>query len=392
MECFTELARLAMSYNVPSAFIDWMDSQGLHVPDDLAIVAATETQVDDKLLAASGVEFQLLGDRVAVTRLWMHCRGRVDREAGVRSGRIAQNSDDSLDSGITTDLQDLWYRRHCFTLSTARVLSDTLFARRYKELNANPRRLTIILPENLRTSSSIEKRGGRLSMTIEPGMPTTAQMVDAETVSGHDEFWTRVRADFSTMSLVTVSAPEFFPYDTCERFLDNVRTWLFQRFNGTQAPLEFYKDAYNKTMQVFVEGVRTGNRSLKELTAETSAYQHFWTVYTPAGAAGGSHTGGRQGSQPTPGATADVSQDLMAEVARLRRDLQRQQGHHDRQIIAAAKSKAAPAEPRRYRSRTPDRRDEERRRRSPPRKGNGKGKGKGKGKGNDRRHDDRRRY
>ena len=155
MECITELARLAMSYNVPSAFIEWMDSQGLHVPDDLAIVAATETQVDDKLLAASGVEFQLLGDRVAVTRLWMHCRGRVDREAGVRSGRIAQNSDDSLDSGITTDLQDLWYRRHCFTLSTARVLSDTLFARRYKELNANPRRLTIILPENLRTSASI---------------------------------------------------------------------------------------------------------------------------------------------------------------------------------------------------------------------------------------------
>ena len=385
----SDLARLVINLNVPEEFVTWLGEQGLTAPEDIAMAAATEEQVEAKLLEASGITFPLLSHRVAVTKLWMQCRGRVDREAGVRSGRITQPAEDTLDSGITNDLTDLWVRRHNFKLGTTRLLSDTLFARRYKELNATPRRLTIILPENIRTSASVEKRGGRVSLTIDPGQLPTAQLLESEAVTGYDEVWGRIRADFTTMCLVTVSSPEFFPYQTCEWFLDSLRGWIFQRFKNVQAPLDFYKEAYNKTMQVFVEGVRTGNKSLKELTTETSAYQHFFTVYTPPGAPSGSGSSGH-GHQVAPGATADVTKDLQSEINRLNAEMRERQSRHDRQL-QSARSKAAARRPQPPPRREDyrDDRDDRRRSRTPvQRKGNGKGNGKGK---RDNRNDGRRR-
>ena len=234
----TELARLATAHGAPADFVSWLTAQGLDTPDDLAVVTPNEADVETKLIDASGATFTRLADRVAVTKLWMHCRGRVDREAGLRSGRISQSSDDKLDDAVALDISDQWIKRHNFKINIGRVLSDTLFARRYKELNAQPRRLSIILPEHIRTASSIERRG-RISLSLEPGQATVPQIVEAEAVSAHDELWTRIRADFTTMSFVTIQTPDFFPYEVCESFVDKIRCWLCQRFRGQQAPLEF---------------------------------------------------------------------------------------------------------------------------------------------------------
>ena len=82
-------------------------------------------------------------------------------------------------------------------------------------------------------------------------------------------------------------------------------------------------------MQVFVEGIRTAEKSLKDLTAQTSAYQHFWTVHTPVATEPPARGG------VAPGSTPDVTRDLENQVSRLREALRTQQSNFDRRLAAA---------------------------------------------------------
>ena len=318
----SELERLALSMGVPPAFATWLSDQGLRSPDDLAMVCAKESDVETTLLQASGVSFDRFIERLAVTRLWLHARSRVDREVGVRNGKVQDSADDKLGDEITNDIYAQWLSRHGFRPAVGRVLSDTLFTRRYKELNATPKRLTIILPDQLQTAASLDRRGTRL---------------EHEAIDGHNELWTRIRADLTSMSLVTIREPAFFGFGCCETLSDNIRGWLFQRFDERVAPLGFYVEAYAKTMQVFVEGIRTAGRTLSDLVADTSSYQHFWTVYTPTSA---SRAAGLRA-----GATADVSRDLAGEVARLQERLRRQQSDFDRRLAQTSANAADPRGP-----------------------------------------------
>ena len=312
----SELGRLASSFGVPEAFTKWLGDQGLRTSDDLAMVTSKEDDVDTALVQASGVEFPRLIDRVSVTKLWMHCRSIVDRETGLKAGRVTEDTEEKLDKATTKDIYDTWDKRHAFRPRVGRILSDTLLCRRYKELNADPRRLTIILPEHVKTLASYERKG---------------KGFEAESVDGHDELWCRIRADFSSMSLVTVHTEDFFPYGVCEKFLDQLRVWIFQRFRGKQAPLSFYQDAYNKTMQLFVDGVRTEKKTLRVITEDVSSYKQFWTIYTAPAAAGGDQ------NQPPAGATADVDKDFQSEIDSLKAKLRAQQSTFDKRLVAMSR-------------------------------------------------------
>ena len=65
-----------------------------------------------KLIKASGADFPKLGDKVPVTKLWMHCRDHDDKDAAVRSGRIQERDEDKLVDTVHNDINDLWSARH----------------------------------------------------------------------------------------------------------------------------------------------------------------------------------------------------------------------------------------------------------------------------------------
>ena len=363
----SQLEVMASSMGVPRPFIAWLSEQGLSTPEELALVCSKESEIETSLLGASGVTFEKLIDRVSVTRLWLQARSRVDRTVGLQSGKITEDPDDKLDEATTNDIYSRWMHRHNFKPTVGRVLADTLFARRYKELNATPRRLSIILLDQIRTGASLERRGAKM---------------DAESLEGHDDLWNRMRADFTSMSLVTIREPSFLSFSAMEAFVDRLRGWLFQRFETRLAPMQFYMDAHAKMMTVFIEGIRTDGKTLEDLTADTSSYQHFWTVYTP------SSSGSSRGGPPAAGATADIARELRREIDDLKNKAKRQQADCDRklaQVRSANESRGSRdgQGDRRYRSRS----------RPADRPGNGNGNGNrdnkgnkgGKGKGKDRR-------
>ena len=126
------------------------------------------------------------------------------------------------------------------------------------------------------------------------------------------------RADCTTMLLVTVSAPDFFQYESFEQFLGRILEYIFQRFDDSLATHEFYKEAYTKMMQVFVEGLSSEIRTFKSIAHKTSAYQHFYNIYNSLPVA-------RASSNSAPGANtgavADANKKSASEVDRLRRAL-----------------------------------------------------------------------
>ena len=356
----SQLEVMASSMGVPRPFIAWLSEQGLSTPEELAMVCSKESEIESSLLGASGVTFEKLIDRVSVTRLWLLARSRVDRTVGLQSGKITENLDDKLDEATTNDIYTRWSQRHNFKPTVGRVLADTLFARRYKELNASPRRLSMILLDQIRTGASLERRGAKL---------------EAESLEGHDDLWNRLRADFTSISLVTIREPSFFSFGSMEAFLDRLRGWLFQRFDQRMAPMQFYLDAHAKMMTVFIEGIRTSGKTLEDLTADTSSYQHFWTVYSPGS------SGSSRGGPPAAGATADISRELKREIDELKNKNKKQQSDFDRKLEQVRASNDA----RGGRDRQEDRRYRSRSRQSERRGDKGKGGKGGKGNKGDRR-------
>ena len=106
-----KLDRLAESFWVPDQLRTRLQDQGITKPGDLGIVTAGDASVEEKHVQASGVvDFPNFSDEVAVTELWMHCRVRADRHAGVRCEQ--EWDEDKLDDMVPHDISVLWTARH----------------------------------------------------------------------------------------------------------------------------------------------------------------------------------------------------------------------------------------------------------------------------------------
>ena len=94
------------------------------------------------------------------------------------------------------------------------------------------------------------------------------------------EFWTHLRAFFTTLAHTSIDQKDWFGFGESEQFFDQVFQWLHFRHGGQRAPIQFYIDAFNSTCATFQTAVRA-NRSLNSVIGNPSEYQHFWTVFVP---------------------------------------------------------------------------------------------------------------
>ena len=69
------------------------------------------------------------------------------------------------DDTLHYDISDLWNARHQVKLGCKRIWIDTLFCRCYQEHNARARRLSVILPESVRTLTTVERSVLELDQT-----------------------------------------------------------------------------------------------------------------------------------------------------------------------------------------------------------------------------------
>ena len=99
---------MALAMGVPRPFVAWLSDQGLTKPEELAMVCSKESDIEAALIDASAVPFARLIDRVAVTKLWLQARSRVDRSVGLQSGRATEDQDEKLDEETNNDIWERW--------------------------------------------------------------------------------------------------------------------------------------------------------------------------------------------------------------------------------------------------------------------------------------------
>ena len=266
----------------------------------------------------------------------------------VRSGRIQERGDDKRVDTVHNDTNDLWTARHQFKRGHCRILVDTLLCRRYRELNTTPRRPSIILPMQIRTLTTVERRG-RHSIVLELGQTPGIETPETETITGHCELWTNNRPDLTTMSVAKVSALDFFPYESRWQLLDRI-------FGGVHLPavqkLCGTSQIPHKSVDQDGASIRLKVSALKDALSNRSCTRPARTrMSTP------STTPCRLLEQQArvrrkqiQGAVADSNKKKASEIDRLRRAFRDQQSKYDRKIaeLERVKGKAVLARYARY--------------------------------------------
>lgn len=357
----------------PDSVGEFLIKESLFLPADLALLAADEKSVDTKIVApmkAAGVKLDRLKDVVSVTKAWVLSRAATDKETDSRAGKvIPQALESPLPEPTLKDLKAAWTARHRFELNMNRFLTDVLVGKLYRELNGEPRKLSIIFLEHMRVLSSTDKSTTQLMIPLKPGEATRTTEINVDEIKGTTEIYWRIRAFFTTVSFVTIQEPTFMPFQEVEFAADTIHGFLSNTFDGHHPPLNFFINAWAATSHYLAEEVRTNKKDLKTAIRQTSAWQHFWTVWTPP--TSGKAAARKEGTSSTP----NLPSDLESEVLRLRKHaatLQSQKDRLENQHKRGGKRDRSNDRGGRY-ERSPLRRRENDRDRQQPRRGKGGG-------------------
>ncbi len=186
-----ELKGILTQAAAPVAFEAWLTREELTQPEDLALLASEEKEVQVAIIDASGLRDASLKDKVAIKKCWWIARSQADRSSGVTSGRVQEKSDQPLNDTVVEDLHTQWARRHNFAIPTHRLLADTLLGQVYRGLHSSPPKISIILPESIRLLSATERRSGQ-ALVLQPNSTVHCQEVVSDELTGHHELWKRV--------------------------------------------------------------------------------------------------------------------------------------------------------------------------------------------------------
>lgn len=329
--------------------MDWLKDEELLEPIDVALLAATESEVDAKIIAASQIRNLRTKHIVAIKKVWLQCKAIKDKDVARRTGTLREDEEEPLDEPTVTEINQAWATRHGFSLGTHRLIADGQFGKIYRETTAQPPKFSIFLLEKIRLLNSIDPKKGQV-LVMQPGRSAEVTEIVVEEVRGHHELWLRVRALFTSIALASILRPTWFSLQDCEFFCDLILTYLYQRFNGVMAPFGHYMGAYVSTMQFFQSEVRTRSRSLATAVQTTSGWQHFWTMWqAPAEASSGQRYPGDKATQVK--VHPDVGGETGAEILRLKELMRKIQSDKDKEIAALRKSsKEAPTGPRHVRA------------------------------------------
>ena len=277
MKVTPELERILHRARAAVQLSTFLEKQQLFGVDDVALLCTKEELLDETLVAlakAAGVPCDSLAENVCIKKVWALCREAFATGRHGQPASQTEQDDQVLPGEVKRSLDGQWEACHGFVLNTFRLLSETQQNKIYRMSHAAPRAFPIVLLESM-----------RLLCRLTDGKPVKAASSTkdsnvSEEVSGVFEFWTRLRAFFTTLAYTSIDQKDWFGFGECEQFVDQVFHWLHLRHSGLRAPIQFNMNAYDNTCATFQSAIRA-NRTLSSVIGNPSEYQHFWTVYVP---------------------------------------------------------------------------------------------------------------
>ena len=311
-------------------YATWFEAQGILDMEDLAVMAAEESQVEGKIYNKLDDKLpgqKAIGTAVKITKLWRACRRSLDVTDKIKEAGTGADLEVPLDEPTKSSLTVAWTGRHNFSLSDARLLVEPLLGRVYREITATPPKFPVLFLEQLRTMASLERKT-HVSLLVKAGEAAKGQTVIADAITGSFELFVRGRALMSTVAYASVHKPAWFNYEDAEFFSEKILAFINQEFRGQRPPLAFYVNAWASTMQRWSEAVRTNKEPLSNVVRATSGWEHLWTMWQPVEC---------EANDNAPIFAPPDNRELVAEVERMRklaaqyqseRDLARQQTNY----------------------------------------------------------------
>ena len=255
---------------------------GVTQPDSFGLLAATEEVLESKvmpMLQSAGIPVDKLNVMISVKKAWHLSRGQVDKDAATAAGKIPPpGNTEPMSAPQRRALTDTWKSKYNFAFGNDRLLSENLIGQLHRELTSTPRRLSIFLIESLRLQSCIHGPGKQVAM-LSQGFLSTEEVV-ADQVANHMELYTRMRAWFNTIALVTVGE-DFFTYQDVVYIEDRLIGLLQFTRDGRRPPIIFFTTAWATTLQTWSDEIRTTSKTLATLVKENASWTPVWTSWVP---------------------------------------------------------------------------------------------------------------
>ena len=361
-------AELAKSCGLERDFVDWLNNENILDVESVALMCAKEdlvhTCLTDPAKAANVESMKSIKGRVSVIKFWLACR------KGYETDRLPvpppTASDEPIPSDKVVTLKAAWASKRGFVLQDAIVLVDSIQGRLWRECNASPPMVSVWLAEALRTRSCVDKTVGH-SLSIVPGKAAETMTVIADNVKQPIELYMRVRAYFMTLSYVSSSTPDWFPYQSALQASEQVLNHITSTYDGRTPPTNFLVQAWAATSHHVSEQARVTGRSPREILDNAGAWEHKWKWSPPAGGGGNTH-------QSSGG--ADNSRALQQQLDKMKEQVRIYQGQRDAALHKASQKERfqePPAKRHRDDYQQDKHRDDHRGRHNDGRKGGGKG-------------------
>ena len=259
---------------------------------DAFAVAVSKETLDSKLIplaTTSGFRAELLGDVGALKLLWHLCSEAFKRGEGVST---------TLDDGKPlaqpqyAALKSKWDDTHKFKFSSFRILAPLVMAKMWKHCTSSPKLFVLLYVEELKLKSSLTK-SDFTAMQLKSGEVPQSSTVQLETVQGIATLRDKIEAQFNTWAFVSIHDTSWFSFQDALNFMDHINDLFRRRYEGGSRPnLQFFINAYTKTMQYFQDQVIIFDFTLKHAVNNLAGWMHLWNGWVPPQKApsGGDHS------------------------------------------------------------------------------------------------------
>ena len=99
--------------------------------------------------------------------------------------------------------------------------------------------------------------------------------------------WWRIRAFLSTISYLTISSPDFFPFQAADNFCDSLHDMILSPVAGGRLSIVQCKTAWMTMISALHVKIHQSNCTLASLTENEMTWKHCWAWHAGNGAQSG---------------------------------------------------------------------------------------------------------
>ena len=268
-----ELLAIFDANEVPETLRTFLLKHKVLTPKDFACTSPNEDSIDKRLIEASGVDLDF-GQRIRVISAWHAARATMAAPAASPAARAATPVD-TMPEGAEARLRGLWKAKHGFFLNGGWLVNAGLMSNIYKGLVTDSTK-SLFVPDikNVKRLSDLSQPSARPLVFEQNAI--VSMPIDVDSCTTHPDFYLIFRAYIATVCFVTISEPEWFPYESMILLTDMVFDFVNCRPDGRKPSLSCLGSVFLSMFGDYATSLQNDGISLDTYFKDRSSWTHMW--------------------------------------------------------------------------------------------------------------------